>query len=85
MTTYYLGDPKLIFPVLDQSKIIPSNTLASCPALQFDVETDENFIIASTVFTFASDILDVYTTESININTYNMVLKVKYFGVQYSQ
>ena len=84
MTTYYLGDPKLIFPVLDQSKIIP-NILASCPALQFDVETSENVAINSTVFTFASDILDVYTTESTNINTYNMVLKVKYSGVQYSQ
>ena len=85
MTTYYLGDPKLVFPVLDQSKIIPSNTLASCPALQFDVETDGNVTIDSTVFTFELNVLDIYTTESTKINTYNMVLRVKYFGVQYSQ
>ena len=76
-----MADPKLIFPALDKAKIIPSVTLTSCPVLQLDVETSENIAIDLTVFTFASDVLDVYTTDSAKINTYTMVLKVKYLGV----
>ena len=79
-TTYYLGEPTLSFPALDQTKITPSKTLASCPALQFDIKTNGNAAIDSTVFTFASDVLDVYTTDSTKISSYNMVILVKYFG-----
>ena len=75
-----MADPSFSFPVLDRDKIMP-NTIALCPALQFDIETSGNAAIDSTVFTFASDVLDVYATDSSKINTYNMVLKVKYSGV----
>ena len=76
-----MADPKLIFPALDKAKIIPSVTLTSCPALQMDVETSENVAIDLTIFTYASDVLDVYTTDSAKMDTYTMVLKVKYFGI----
>ena len=36
------------------------------------------------MFTFASDILKVYTADSANIYTYNLKLKVKYNGAIYS-
>ena len=75
-----MADPSLSFPALDRAKIIP-NTIASCPALQLDIETSGDAAIDSTVFKFASDVLDVYTADSSKINTYNMVLKVKYSGV----
>jgi hypothetical protein len=82
-TTYYLADPKLSFPVLNLAKITPSDPTASCPALQVDIETESNAAIDAAVFTFASDVLDVYTTDSLKINTYNLVLKVKYAGYSY--
>ena len=75
-----MSDLKLIFQALDRTKIIPSITIASCPALQLVIETSVNAAIDSTVFKFASDVLDVHTTDSTKIGTYGMVLKVKYLG-----
>ena len=75
-----MADPSFSFPALDRAKIIP-NIVASCPALQLDVMTSGNSDIDSTLFTFASDVLNVYTTDSTKIMTYNMLLRVKYSGV----
>jgi len=77
-TTYLLADPKLSFQALNLAKITPINPTASSPALQVDIEAESNAAIDAAVFTFASDVLDVYTTDSLKINTYNLVLKGKY-------
>ena len=83
-TTYTLADPLFSFPVLDLTKITSNKPLATCPALQVDVFTSTNGAIDSSVFTFASNILKVYSTDSVKISTYNLKLKVKYNVASYS-
>ena len=36
-TNYNLADPEFNFPVLDRTKITPSNFVATCPAVQVDI------------------------------------------------
>ena len=85
MTTYILADPEFSFPVLDLTKITSSvTTLATCPALQIDILTNTNGAIDSSVFTFPSNILKVYTTDGTKVTTYNLKLKVKYTGASYT-
>ena len=84
-TTYILADPEFSFPVLDLTKITSNvSSLASCPALQIDILTNTNGAIDSSVFTFASNILNVYSTASVKIATYNLRLRVKYTGASYT-
>jgi hypothetical protein len=82
-TTYVLADSQFSFPVLDYSKITPSDLLATCPALLAGIETSADTSIDSAVFTFASDILKVFSNDSAKIITYNLKLKVKYTGAIY--
>ena len=83
-TTYTLAEPEISFPVLDLTKITSNNSLATCPALQVDIFTSTDDPIDSSVFTFASNILKVYSTDSVKISTYNLKLKVKYNVASYS-
>ena len=71
-TIYTLADPLFSFPVLDLTKITKNNASATCPALQVDLFTSTDGIIDSSVFTFASNILQVYSTDSAKIKTYNL-------------
>ena len=80
-----MADPEFSFPVLDMAKITSNvNSLATCPALQIDILTNTNGAIDSSVFTFASNILKVYSTASTKIATYNLKLRVKYTGASYT-
>ena len=36
-TNYNLADPEFNFPVLNRTKITPSNSLATCPTVQVDI------------------------------------------------
>ena len=84
-TTYTLADPEFSFPVLDLTKITSNvSTLATCPALQVDIITNTNGTIDPSVFTFASNILKVRTTDFNKISTYNLKLRAKYTGTSYS-
>ena len=58
--------------------------MATCPALQIDILTNTDGAIDSSVFTFASNILKVYSTASTKIATYNLKLRVKYTGASYN-
>ena len=79
-----MADPEFSFPVLDLNKITSSDLLATCPALQVDLFTSTDGPIDSTVFTFTSNILKVYSTDSAKISPYNLKLKVKYTGASFS-
>ena len=83
-TTYTVNFPELSFPVLDRTKITPSDLLATCPALQIDICTSTDGPIDLTLFTFSSDILKVYSTDSTKISAYNLKIRVKYTGTSYS-
>ena len=78
MTTYTLAEPEISFAVLDLTKITSNDSLATCPVLQVDIFTSSDAPIDSSVFTFTSNILKVYSTDSAKISTYNLKLKVKY-------
>ena len=81
---YTLYDPEFSFPVLDLNQITPSDLLATCPALQVDLFTSTDGPIDSTVFTFSSNILKVYSIDSAKISPYNLKLTVKYIGASFS-
>ena len=83
-TIYTVNFPMISFPVLDRTKITPSDLLATCPALQVDILTSTDGPIDSSLFTFASDILQVYSTDSLKIAPYNYKIRVKYIGAIYS-
>ena len=71
--------------MLDRTKITSSNLLATCPSLQIDIVTSINDgPIDSNLFTFTSDILKVYSTDSTKIKLYNLKIRVKYIGAIYS-
>ena len=48
-----------------------------------DIETNADTAIDSNLFTYAADILKVYSTNYAKISTYNLKLKVKYVGAIY--
>ena len=83
-TTYTVNFPMISFPVLDRTKITPSDLLATCPALQVDILTSTDGPIDSSLFTFASDILQVYSSDSLKIAAYDYKIRVKYIGAIYS-
>ena len=70
--------------MLDRTKIISSDLLATCPDLQIDIVTSTDGPIDSSLFTFTSDILKVYSTDSTKIKLYNLKIRVKYIGPNYS-
>ena len=83
-TTYTLADPEFSFPVLDLTKITSNNSWVTCPALQVDLFTSTDGIIDSSVFTFASNILKVYSIDPAKASPYNLKLRGKYTGASYS-
>ena len=83
-TIYTVNFPMISFPALDRTKITPSDLLATCPAWQVDILTSTDGPIDSSLFTFASDILQVYSTDSLKIAPYNYKIRVKYIGAIYS-
>ena len=83
-TIYTVNFPMISFPVLDRTKITPSDLLATCPALQVDILTSTDGPIDSSLFTFASDILQVYSSDSLKIAAYDYKIRVKYIGAIYS-
>ena len=58
--------------------------LATCPTLQVDLFTSTDGPIDPDVFTFASNILKVYSIDSAKISPYNLKLRVKYIGASFS-
>ena len=52
--------------------------------MQVDILTSANAAMDPAVFTFASDILKVYSTDPAKISAYDLLIKVKFTGGIYS-